>query len=119
MTHEQSVELVFARACEVIKLTGFTFRPMLNRASSIKNTRRSYTLGRINLKTKRLTVDIYTAKKREPKKISAILAVIAHELAHHQKPPFRQRYRGRLINRIHYPSFYRQVKKNITKFKKD
>lgn len=119
MSQEQEVLFVFNRACEILKMRGFIFRPMIGRVNAVKNIRRSYTLGHTNLKTKIITVDIFTAKRRHPKKISAILAVIAHELAHHQKPPFRQRYRGKWINRIHYPSYYARVKKNMEKFKKD
>jgi hypothetical protein len=119
MSHEQEVLFVFNRACEILKMRGFVFRPMSGRVDAVKNIRKSYALGHTNLKTKVITVDIFTAKRRHPKKISAILAVIVHELAHHQKPPYRQRYRGRWINRIHYPAFYSQVKKNMKKFKKD
>ncbi|MBI4359982.1 MAG: hypothetical protein HY564_02730 [Candidatus Jacksonbacteria bacterium] len=119
MNHEQQIILLFNRACKILKLAGFTFRPMIGRISAVSDIKRSYRLGHTNLKTRTVTVDIYTARLRKPKKMSAILAVIAHELAHHQKKPYRQRYRGRWINRIHYPSFYRQVKKNMEKFKKD
>lgn len=119
MSRQEELELVFVRACELLKLTGFRFRTMLNRLHPIKNTQKAYRLGHINLKTRTVTVDVYTAKRRRPKKISAILSVIAHELAHFQKPPFRQRWRGRWINRIHYPKFYRQVNQNIKKFKRD
>jgi hypothetical protein len=119
MTHQQQVELAFVRACQILKLADFSFRPMLGRRNGVKNLKKSYTLGHTNFKTKTVTIDIYTAKRRQPKKISAILSVVAHELAHHQKPPYRQRYRDRLINRIHYPEFYKQVNRNIGKFKKD
>jgi len=121
MPHDQEKESFFAfnRASEVLKLTGFTFRPMLGRKAAVADIKRAYRLGHTNLKTKIVTVDIYTARLRKPKKMSAILAVIAHEFAHHEKKPYRQKYRGRWINRIHYPSFYRQVKKNMEKFKKD
>lgn len=119
MLFEQEVALSFARACGVLKLHGFTFRPMLGRTAPVSNVKRAYRLGHTNIKTKTVTVDIYTARLRKQKKMSAILGVIAHELAHHQKSPYRERYRGRWINRIHYPAFYRQVKKNMEKFKKD
>lgn len=119
MTHEQQIALAFNRACKILKFSGFTFRAMLGRIAPVADIKRSYRLGHTNLKTKTVTVDIYTARLRKPKKISAILAVIAHELAHHQKKPYRERYRGRWINRIHYPAFYKQVKRNMEKFKKD
>jgi len=116
--HNQEMELIFNRACEVLKLRDFSFRTM-QRGEPVKDLKRRFVLGHTSFKTKTVTVDIYTAKKRQSKKISAILAVIAHELAHHQKPPYRQRWRGRIINRIHFPQFYRQVNRNVAKFKKD
>ena len=119
MTHLEEVHAVFYRACTILKLRGFYFRPMTSRSAGARDIKKSYRLGHTNLKTKTVTVDIYTAKQRKSKKISAILSVIAHELTHHQKPPFRQRFRGRWINRIHFPAFYRQVNRNVAKFKKD
>lgn len=119
MSRQEELELAFIRACDLLKLAGFSFRPMLNRLGPVKNTKKAYRLGHINLKTKTITIDIYTAKRRRPKKISAILSVLAHELAHFQKPPYRQLWRGQWINRIHYPGFYRQANRNIKKFKRD
>jgi len=83
------------------------------------NTKKSYVVGRINLKTKTITLDLYTAKKREPKKIASVLRVLAHEIAHIQKPPYQQRHRGKLIIRKHYPRFYKQVNKNIEAIRGD
>ena len=51
--------------------------------------------------------------------IASILRTLAHEVAHHQKPPYRSRFKGHIINRCHYPVFYRQVTRNINKLKKD
>jgi hypothetical protein len=115
--HEQNCEQIFQRACEVLRLKKFTFKPKVIRAGDgyVKN----YKLGYTNLKSKLVVVDIYTQKLKKPKKYSSILAVIAHELAHHQKKPYRQFHKFRWINRIHYPEFYNMVKKNIKKFKKD
>ncbi len=118
MSHLQLVEQVFLRACQVLGLAGFSFRPM-NRTSPVKNPRKSFQVANINLKTRIVTIDIYTPRKRQPKKISAILALMAHELAHVQKSPYRSRFRGRMILRMHYPGFYRQVTRNVGKFKKD
>ena len=118
MRHLEEVESVFNRACEVLKLRGFSFRPM-NRQSPIKDLKKSFQLANINLKTKTVTIDIFTPRRRQPKKISAILALIAHEVAHYQKKPYRSRWRGRIITRMHYPVYYRQVNRNIKKFKKD
>lgn len=116
-SHEQNCEQVFHRACRVLKLEGFTFKPKMIRAGD--GYVRNYKLGYTNLKSKLVVIDIYTQKTKKQKKYSSILAVIAHELAHHQKRPYRQFYYFRWINRIHYPEFYERVKKNIEKFKKD
>lgn len=77
------------------------------------NTRKSYVIGRTSLKTGLITIDIFTPTKREPKKISSVLRTLCHEVAHHQKPPFRQFYRWRWIIRQHFPEFYEQVNLNI------
>ena len=116
-THEQNCEHIFQRACQVLKLQDFAFKPKIIKAGD--GYVRNYRLGYINLKSKLVVVDIYTQKKKKSKKYSSILAVIAHELAHHQKKPYRQFYMFRWINRIHYPEFYEQVTRNIEKFKKD
>jgi hypothetical protein len=117
MTHEENVKLAIARAFRIFKLKGFSFRAMNRTRPVAKNT--GYVEGHTSLQDKVVTIDIYTARLRKPKKISAILAVLAHEIAHHQKKPYRQRYRGRIITRWHYPQFYKQVTKNIAKLKKD
>ena len=101
----------------MMRLKGFSFKPMNRTKPVAKNA--GYVEGHTSLVDKVVTIDIYTARRRNPKKISAILAVLAHEIAHHQKPPYRQRYKGRVITRYHYPKFYKQVTKNIDKFKKD
>ena len=117
VNHEENCEKIFQEACLVLKLKGFSFKPKVIRTGDgyVKN----YKLGYTNLKSKLVVIDIYTQKLKKPKKYSSILAVIAHELAHHQKKPYRQLYKFRWINRIHYPEFYEQVTKNIGKFKKD
>lgn len=116
-THEQQVAELFARACQILKIRGLDFRPMQRAGSVGKNS--SFRLAYLNCKKRVVVIDCYTPRLRRPKKLSSILAVIAHELAHLQKPPYRQRYRGRLINRIHYPAYYQQVKLNLAVFKKD
>jgi len=85
----------------------------------VLNLKRSYRLAHTSLKNKTITVDIYTPRFRKPKSIRSILNILAHEIAHHQKLPFRQRFRGRIITRQHYPAFYEQVNKNIEKIKRD
>jgi len=119
MTHEEICQRIFDEACRTLKMRGFTFQPKVVRAGD--GYVRSYKLGYTNLASKLVVIDIYTQKLKKPKKYSSILAVIAHELAHHQKKPYRQLdlRRRKWINRIHYPEFYQQCNKNIDKFKKD
>lgn len=117
LVFEQVVTDVMEHAFKVMRAKRLTFRPMQRTQPVKKNA--SYVEGHTSLHSGVVTIDIYTARLRKPKKISAILAVLAHEIAHHQKPPYRQRYRGRWITRAHYPQFYKQVNKNIAKFKKD
>lgn len=88
------------------------FRPM-RRKGNVVNMKHGYVLGRTNLRTGLITIDVLTPKERKPKKISSILRTLCHEIAHHQKMPFHQRYKRKWIIRQHYPEFYDQVKKNI------
>jgi len=113
-----NIPAVCGRALEVLELNKLRFRPMARKNNRV-NTKRGIIIGRTNLKTGLITIDIFTVKLRKPKKISAILSVLAHEAAHHQKPPYRSRYQSRIITRSHYPIFYRQVTRNIKKLKKD
>lgn len=117
MNFEEEVKGVCEHAFEILKQPKLKFRPMRRR--SIINPKKGYTIARTNLKTGLITIDILTPRKREPKKISSILRTLAHEVAHHQKKPFRQLWRGKYINRQHYPAFYKQIKKNINKLKRD
>src|SRR3989338_10739403 len=116
--HYLLTQEVCRRALAVFNMPQLHFLPMRKQADQI-NTKRGYVIGRTNLKTGLVTIDIFTPKFRKPKKISSILRTLAHEAAHHQKRPFRSRFRGRIINRSHYPIFYRQVARNIKKLKKD
>ena len=117
LSYQNKVNDIFNQACSCLKVTGFSFRVMKRQAPI--NTAKNYSVGYTNLKTKVIALDIFTPKKRQPKSINSILRVLAHEIAHHQKMPYKQLYRGKLITRSHYPGFYRQVNKNIAKFKKD
>ncbi|MFH1745294.1 MAG: hypothetical protein ABH881_03975 [bacterium] len=117
MHFEEEVQRVCEKALEILKHHNLHFTPMRKKEDRV-NTKRGFVIGRTNLKTGLISIDIFTPKRREPKKISAILRTLCHEVAHHQKKPYRQRYRGRIINRIHYPIFYRQVSRNIDKLKK-
>lgn len=117
MEHEENVQKICDLALKILKHPHLTFRPM--RRNNSVNTKRSFVIGRTNLRTGLITIDTRTPKKREEKKISSILSVLCHEVAHHQKKPFRQRHKGRWIIRQHYPEFYNQVKKNIETLRKD
>ena len=117
MSHE---ETVCNKCNEALKIFGFDnlhFQIMRQQNDHV-NTKRGFVIGRTNLRTGLISIDIWTPKERRPKKLSSIMRTLCHEVAHHQKKPYRQRYRGRIINRIHYPIFYRQVQRNINKLKK-
>lgn len=113
----EEVQDICEQVFKLLKTENLKFRPM-RRLKKI-NTKRSYVLGRTNLRTKMITIDIFTPINRKPKKVSSILRVLCHEIAHHQKPPYRQFYKFRWITRQHYPKFYKQVEKNILKCKND
>lgn len=115
--HETKTQQACDYALELLKVPSLKFRPMRRKARV--DPKRGFVIARTNLKTKLITIDILTPLKREPKKISSILRSLCHEIAHHQKRPFRQRFRGRIITRQHFPKFYKQVTKNIEKLKKD
>jgi len=123
MTHEEKIKLICLRLAEIFQLDGFTFRAMRRQIDEqgrgVLNLKKSYTLAHTNLKTKTITIDIYTPRHRKPKAIKSILNILAHEIAHHQKLPYYQLYRGKRIIRQHFPAFYRQVNKNIAKINKD
>ena len=118
MVHEQLAQAVCDQALNIITRKKLKFRPMRRKNNHV-NTKRGFVIGRTSLKTGLITIDIFTPKKRQPKKISSILSTLCHEIAHHQKKPYHQRWRGRWIIRQHYPNFYTQVKKNIEKLKQD
>lgn len=118
MNHEKIVQNICDCALKVLKTKKIYFKPMRRKNNRV-NTKRGFVIGRTNLKTGSISIDVFTPKKRDPKKISSILRTLCHEIAHHQKKPFRQRHRGRWIIRQHYPAFYKQVTKNIEKLKRD
>ncbi|PIR05556.1 hypothetical protein COV56_02085 [Candidatus Kuenenbacteria bacterium CG11_big_fil_rev_8_21_14_0_20_37_9] len=123
MSHEEQIVQIFSRLKEIFILENFQFKIMRRlideEGRGVLNLKRSYRLAHTSLKNKTITVDIYTPRFRKPKSIRSILNILAHEIAHHQKLPFRQRFRGRIITRQHYPAFYEQVNKNIEKIKRD
>lgn len=116
--HERQVQQLFQRACEVLNMPGFTLRPLRRRVRGMGKLR-SLRLGYTTLGIPRITVDLYTPRTSQPRKLDAILRVIAHELAHHQAPPCIARRGFRLVRYAHHPAFWRQVKKNVAAFQRD
>jgi len=117
MEFDKIIQSICDRALRILKVDYLHFKPM-NRKNCVAN-QRSFIIGRTNLNTGLITIDIFTPKKRRPRTVASVLRILCHEVAHHQKPPYRQRYRGRIITRRHYPVYYRQVNRNINKLKKD
>ena len=121
--HEEKLKIIFQEIARIFKLRGFTFKTMCRQVDATGkgtlNLKKSYTLAHTNLKTKTITIDIYTPRHRRPKSIKSILNILAHEIAHHQKLPYRQLYRGKWIVRQHYPAFYKQCNKNYKKMLKN
>lgn len=116
--HLEHVHHLFTKACKLLKQRKITWRPMEGRTAPV-NTAKDYSLGYTDLEKREITLDIFTPRRRSPKSSNGLLRVIAHEIAHIQKPPYRQRYRGKMITRMHFPAFYDQVNKNVEIFKKD
>ncbi len=110
--HEALVEHLFRRACHVLGMPGFEIRPLRRRVRG-KGKLRSLTLGYTRIGEKLVTVDFYTPRTMKPRKLDAILRVIAHELAHHQEPPRLYRQWFRYVRIIHHPRFWKQYKKNV------
>jgi hypothetical protein len=115
--HELMVKNICSYACRLFKYPDLQVKTMQRLRPVAKN--RGYVMGHTSIGSKTITLDLYTARQRKPKKISAILAVLAHEIAHHQKPPYRQFWKGKWIARQHFPRFYMQVNKNMEKMKQD
>jgi hypothetical protein len=116
--HIEHVDYLFTKACKLLKMKNISWRVMEGRTAPV-NTAKDYSLGYTDLQKREITLDVFTPRRRSPKSSNGLLRVIAHEIAHLQKPPYRERYRGRIITRMHFPKFYTQVNKNVEKFKKD
>lgn len=116
--HEALVEHLFQRASNLFGMSGFELRPLRRR---VRGTGKLYSLrlGYTKLGEKRITVDLYTPRTMQPRKMDAILRVVAHELAHHQAPPRLYRHGFRFIRKIHHPSFWKQYKDNVILMTKD
>lgn len=115
-SHEQLVQLLFNKVCDILKVKDLRLR-IIKRKGSVARGR--YLKGYINLKKRVIGLDIYTPKKMKPKSFNGLIRTICHEISHLQKLPYRQYYKGRWINRQHYPAFYKQIERNINKIKKD
>jgi hypothetical protein len=117
--HEEFVQILFEKVCAILAHPELKLRFIKRQGNPAKRGATRFVKGYINLKTKVIGLDIYTPKRLKPKSANGLIRTICHEVAHLQKPPFRQRWRGHLIFRQHFPVFYRQVTRNINKMKKD
>ncbi len=116
--HEQLVEHLFIRVCLVLEMPGYQIRALRRRLRG-KGKFRSLTYGYTKIGEKLVTIDLYTPKTMKPRKMDAILRVICHELAHHQKPPKLYRKGFRLVEITHHPPFWTQYKKNVKRIQED
>jgi len=116
--HEALIEHLFTRTCQVLAMPGFELRPLRRRVRG-RGKLRSYALGYTKLGSKVVTIDLYTPRTMQPRKIDAILRVICHELAHHQQPPRIYRSWFRFTRKIHHPHFWKQFKENVEVLTKD
>ena len=110
--HEQLVEFLFRRASLLLGFPGFSLEPLRRRKRG-RGKFRSFRLGYTNLDAKKITVDLYTPRTMKPRKVDAILRVIAHELAHHADPPRRVRVFFSSAWQSHHPSFWRTYKRFV------
>lgn len=111
--HEAYVEHLFQRICLLLGMPGFCLRPLRRRkrgAGAFRSFRYGYTV----IGEQSITVDLYTPKTVKPRKFDAIIRVICHELAHHQEPPRRCVYGGRMMRMAHHPRFWQQYQKNVS-----
>lgn len=116
--HEAVVEYAFQRALVVLGMPGFELKPLRRRVRGTGRLR-SFAYGYTRIGQKSITVDLYTPKTMKPRHMDSILRVIAHELAHHQKPPRLYHHWFRLVRMIHHPPFWTQYKRNVEELEKD
>ena len=116
--HEALVEHLFKRCLKVLDMPGFELKPLRRRVRG-KGKFRSLTYGYTKLGEKVVVVDLYTPRTMKPRKIDAIIRVIAHELAHHQKPPRYYRQWFKPVYMVHHPPFWTQYKKNVKQLSED
>jgi len=60
MEHKDEVQLACEQALDLLKVKGLKFRPM-NRKARV-NPKRGFVIGRTNLKTGLITIDIFTSQ---------------------------------------------------------
>ena len=116
--HEALIEHLFRRVLVVLDMPGFEFRAMRRRTRG-QGRLRSVVYGYTRLDVKLVTIDLYTPRTMKPRKLDAILRVMAHELAHHQQPPQLYRQWFRLVRIIHHPPFWTQYKRNVAMMQDD
>ena len=68
---EKQMAMIFSRVGDIFNLGGYTFRTMRrvvdDQGRGVVNLKKSYRLAYINLKTKIITIDIYTPRFRKEK----------------------------------------------------
>jgi hypothetical protein len=111
--HEALADHLFGRVCAILGMRGFILRPLRRRKRGVGRFR-SITYGYTKIGESLVTIDLYTPKTMQPRKMDAILRVICHELAHHQSPPALYRVGWRLVRLIHHPKFWAQYKENVS-----
>ncbi len=116
--HEALVEHLFQRVLVVLDMPGFELRPLRRRVRGVGKLR-SFAYGYTRIGEKSVTIDLYTPRTCKPRKLDAILRVVCHELAHHQKPPRLYRHWFKLVRMIHHPPFWTQYRRNVKKLEED
>ncbi len=116
--HEALVDHLFNRCCILLEMRGFELKPLRRRKRGTGKFR-SITYGYTQPGENWVVIDLYTPRTMKPRKLDAIIRVIAHELAHHQKPPCVCLVGWKLKRLIHHPAFWKQYKKNVELLSQD
>ncbi len=116
--HEAIVDHLFGRVCAILEMRGFVLRPLRRRKRGVGRFR-SITYGYTKIGDTLVTIDLYTPRTMQPRKMDAILRVICHELAHHQSPPAVCRIGWRRVRLAHHPRFWEQYKRNVRQCAED
>jgi hypothetical protein len=112
--HEALVSHLFGRICGVLNMRGYDLRPLRRRRRGVGKFR-SITYGYTKIGGTLVTIDLYTPRTMQPRKMDAIIRVICHELAHHQSPPAIVRIGWKRVRMIHHPKFWDQYRANVSK----